>query len=97
MQRASLTVDPDHRGDLSSGGPRVFCRASGRCVYTGIFEPGHPEADENGFRRTCSISCEEMGVSGPLPRRQLRVRLRWEDGVGPGEQRPGGSTAPGTP
>lgn len=22
----------------------------GRCVYTGIYEPGHPTADEAGFR-----------------------------------------------
>jgi alpha-N-arabinofuranosidase len=23
----------------------------GRCVYGGIYEPGHPAADEDGFRR----------------------------------------------
>ena len=28
----------------------TFVEHLGRCVYTGIHEPGHPTADENGFR-----------------------------------------------
>ena len=31
-----------------------FVEHMGRCVYTGIYEPGHPTADADGFRRTCS-------------------------------------------
>ncbi len=27
-----------------------FVEHLGRCVYTGIYEPGHPTADEEGFR-----------------------------------------------
>ena len=28
----------------------AFIEHLGRCVYGGIFEPGHPTADANGFR-----------------------------------------------
>ncbi|QNK39080.1 hypothetical protein [Caproicibacter fermentans] len=27
-----------------------FLEHLGRAIYSGIYEPGHPEADENGFR-----------------------------------------------
>ena len=27
-----------------------FVEHMGRCVYTGIYEPGHPTADDRGFR-----------------------------------------------
>ena len=29
----------------------AFVEHLGRCVYDGIYEPGHPTADEKGFRR----------------------------------------------
>jgi alpha-N-arabinofuranosidase len=29
----------------------AFVEHLGCCVYGGIFEPGHPSADEHGFRR----------------------------------------------
>ena len=48
----------------------------GRSVYTGIYEPDHPTADEDGFR-------SDVAGAGPrprradraLPRRQLRLRV----------------------
>ena len=30
-----------------------FIEHLGRAVYTGIYEPGHPQADERGFRKRC--------------------------------------------
>ena len=35
----------------------AFVEHLGRCVYGGIFEPGHPTADAKGFRRTCWRWC----------------------------------------
>ena len=29
----------------------AFIEHMGRAIYTGIYEPGHPTADEDGFRR----------------------------------------------
>lgn len=48
MLRASLTLDPEFRVDDVQ--PRTFgsfVEHVGRCVYTGIFEPGHATADED--------------------------------------------------
>ena len=28
----------------------AFIEHLGRCVYNGIYEPGHPKADKKGFR-----------------------------------------------
>ena len=48
----------------------------GRCVYGGIYEPGHPTADAHGFRADVLDLVRELGVvGGPLPGRQLRLRL----------------------
>ena len=51
MQSASITLNRDLRiGDID---PRLygsFVEHLGRAVYGGIYEPGHPTADANGFR-----------------------------------------------
>src|SRR5690606_41698970 len=43
-----------------------FVEHLGRCVYGGIYEPGHPEADENGFRKDVAQLVRELNV--PLVR-----------------------------
>ena len=49
---ATLTVDRDFRlAPLDRRLFGVFVEHLGRCVYNGIHEPGHPTADEQGFRR----------------------------------------------
>jgi alpha-N-arabinofuranosidase len=61
----------------------------GRCVYTGIYEPGHPTADEDGFRRDVLDLTRELGVSlVRYPGGNFVSSYRWEDGVGPRDQRP---------
>jgi alpha-N-arabinofuranosidase len=40
-----------------------FVEHMGRCVYEGIFEPGHPEADEHGFRRDVLRLARELGIT----------------------------------
>jgi alpha-L-arabinofuranosidase len=66
-----------------------FVEHLGRCVYTGIFEPGHPTADEHGFRRDVEELVEELGVTlVRYPGGNFVSGYRWEDGVGPRERRP---------
>lgn len=61
----------------------------GRCVYTGIYEPGHPAADERGFRRDVLDLTRELGVSVVrYPGGNFVSGYRWEDGVGPLAERP---------
>ncbi|NUR27337.1 MAG: alpha-N-arabinofuranosidase [Catenulispora sp.] len=61
----------------------------GRCVYTGVYEPGHPRADADGFRRDVLDLVRELGVTTVrYPGGNFVSNYRWEDGVGPVEQRP---------
>ena len=60
-----------------------------RCVYTGIYEPGHPAADESGFRRDVADLVRELGVEiVRYPGGNFVSGYRWEDGVGPRHARP---------
>ncbi len=68
---------------------RRFRGAPGRCVYTGIFEPEHPKADDDGFRTDVLELTKELGVSTVrYPGGNFVSGYRWEDGVGPKEDRP---------
>ncbi|MFA6504777.1 MAG: alpha-N-arabinofuranosidase [Treponemataceae bacterium] len=66
-----------------------FVEHLGRCVYTGIYEPGHPEADDLGFRRDVIKLVKELKV--PLvryPGGNFVSGYNWEDGIGPAGARP---------
>ncbi|WP_239133862.1 arabinosylfuranosidase ArfA [Rugosimonospora africana] len=66
-----------------------FVEHMGRSVYGGIYEPGHPEADVNGLRLDVVKLTKELGVSAVrYPGGNFVSGYRWEDGVGPREQRP---------
>ncbi|GHC79128.1 alpha-N-arabinofuranosidase [Nocardiopsis terrae] len=90
MLNASLHVEtsdpiaPVHRRTFGS-----FVEHMGRCVYTGIYEPGHPTAGPDGFRRDVADLVRELGVSTVrYPGGNFVSGYRWEDGVGPRDQRP---------
>ena len=40
-----------------------FVEHMGRVVYSGIYEPGHPLADEDGFRKDVVELVKKMGVT----------------------------------
>ncbi len=66
-----------------------FVEHLGRAVYGGIYEPGHPTADENGFRCDVIQLVNELNV--PIvryPGGNFVSGYNWEDGIGPVEQRP---------
>jgi len=66
-----------------------FVEHLGRCVYTGIYEPGHPTADADGFRQDVIDLVKELGVSTiRYPGGNFVSGYQWEDGVGPVEDRP---------
>jgi len=61
----------------------------GRCVYGGIYEPGHPEAGVEGRRLDVLKLTRELGVSlVRYPGGNFVSGYQWEDGVGPVEERP---------
>ena len=90
MLTATLALDPAFR--VAEVNPRTFgsfVEHMGRCVYTGIFEPGHPAADEHGLRRDVLELVKELGVTTVrYPGGNFVSNFRWEDSVGPVEQRP---------
>jgi alpha-N-arabinofuranosidase len=90
MISARLTVDPHfsvgpiHRRLFGS-----FVEHLGRCVYDGLYEPGHPTADADGFRQDVIDLVRELGVSTVrYPGGNFVSGFRWEDGVGPRAERP---------
>jgi alpha-N-arabinofuranosidase len=67
----------------------AFIEHLGRCVYGGIFEPGHPTADANGFRGDVLALVRELAPTiMRYPGGNFVSGYNWEDGVGPVEQRP---------
>jgi len=80
----AFVVGPVRRRTFGS-----FVEHLGRCVYTGIHEPGHPSADESGFRTDVLDLVRELGVSTVrYPGGNFVSGYRWEDGVGPLDERP---------
>ena len=72
--------------------PRIyssFIEHLGRAVYGGIYEPGHPKADAQGFREDVAQLVKDLNV--PLvryPGGNFVSGFNWEDSVGPVEKRP---------
>ena len=66
----------------------TFVEHMGRCVYGGIYEPGHPTADEHGFRQDVLALTRELGVTiVRYPGGNFLSGYNWEDGIGPKDQR----------
>ena len=90
MKKASMILDKDYQ--VSRIDKRIygsFIEHLGRAVYGGIYEPGHPEADEKGFRKDVMAAVKKLGV--PIvryPGGNFVSGFNWEDSVGPVESRP---------
>ncbi len=66
-----------------------FVEHLGRAVYTGIYEPGHPQADEQGFRKDVIDMVKDLKVSlVRYPGGNFLSGYNWKDGIGPKENRP---------
>lgn len=90
MKKAKLILDKDYI--VSEIDPRIygsFIEHLGRAVYTGIYEPGHPLADELGFRKDVIDLVRTLNV--PVvryPGGNFVSGFKWEDSVGPVKNRP---------
>ncbi|MGI9822698.1 alpha-N-arabinofuranosidase [Agromyces sp. Marseille-Q5079] len=90
MTSARLTVDPHFAvGRIDRRVFGGFVEHLGRHVYDGIYEPGHEQADAEGFRSDVIELVKELGVSTiRYPGGNFVSGFRWEDSVGPREKRP---------
>nr|WP_274637035.1 alpha-N-arabinofuranosidase [Microbacterium bovistercoris] len=90
MIRAHLTIDPHFTvGPINRRLFGSFVEHLGRCVYDGIYEPGHESADADGFRTDVIDLVRELGVSTiRYPGGNFVSGYRWEDGIGLRADRP---------
>ncbi|MBL8094840.1 MAG: alpha-N-arabinofuranosidase [Anaerolineales bacterium] len=89
-QTAHITLHPEFQ--IGAIDPRIygsFIEHLGRAVYGGLFEPGHPTADADGFRGDVLELVRALDV--PVvryPGGNFVSGYNWEDGVGPVSARP---------
>ncbi|MHC1787789.1 MAG: alpha-N-arabinofuranosidase [Christensenellales bacterium] len=90
MKKAALILDRDFAiGQVDKRIYGSFIEHLGRAVYGGIYEPGHPSADSQGFRRDVIdlVKALDMPVVR-YPGGNFVSGFNWEDSVGPRAQRP---------
>ncbi|MCY4021281.1 MAG: alpha-N-arabinofuranosidase [Chloroflexi bacterium] len=85
-----IKIDPERQiGSISRNIFGGFAEHLGRHIYGGIYDPGSPLADENGFRSDVLAAVRRLKM--PViryPGGNFVSGYRWRDGVGPKEQRP---------
>lgn len=90
MSTAKMILNSDYIiGEVDKRIYGSFIEHLGRAVYGGIYEPGHPTADNLGFRRDVAGMVKELQV--PIvryPGGNFVSGYNWEDGVGPVDKRP---------
>ena len=90
MMKAKITLAKEFKiGEIDKRIYGSFIEHLGRAVYGGIYEPDHPTADEDGFRRDVIDLVKKLNV--PIvryPGGNFVSGYNWEDGVGPVENRP---------
>lgn len=88
-QKTKMIVDKDFKlADIDDRLYGSFIEHLGRAVYTGIYQPDHASADEEGFRKDVIELVKELNV--PIiryPGGNFVSNFFWEDSVGPKEQR----------
>ncbi|VBB07369.1 Hypothetical protein LUCI_2613 [Lucifera butyrica] len=85
MKRAKCIIDKDYV--IAEVDPKLygsFIEHLGRAIYSGIYEPSHPTADEQGFRQDVLQLVRELAV--PIvryPGGNFVSGYSWTDGIGP--------------
>lgn len=88
--KSKMVIDKDYK--IAAVDKRIygsFIEHLGRAVYDGIYCPGHPLADEMGFRKDVKELIKTLDV--PIiryPGGNFVSNFYWEDSVGPLDQRP---------
>jgi len=88
--KAKMILEKDFQiGEVDQRIYGSFIEHLGRAVYGGIYEPEHPDADEQGFRRDVLELVKELQV--PIvryPGGNFVSGYNWEDGIGDRKNRP---------
>lgn len=88
--KAEIIINKNYTiGEIDKRIYGAFIEHLGRAVYTGIYEPSHKTADENGFRKDVLELVKRIGV--PVvryPGGDFVSGYNWEDGIGDKSKRP---------
>lgn len=88
----NVTVTANKHSFISEIDPRIyssFIEHLGRAIYSGIYEPDHPTANQQGFREDVIDLLKPLSV--PVvryPGGNFVSAYHWEDAIGPKDQRP---------
>ncbi|MCL2718239.1 MAG: alpha-N-arabinofuranosidase [Lachnospiraceae bacterium] len=90
MKKATVFIDKHFIvGDIDKRIYGSFIEHLGRAVYEGIYQPGNPFADEQGFRKDVLNLINTLNVpTVRYPGGNFVSGYNWEDGVGPKNERP---------
>ncbi len=88
--KAKVTLVKEFKiGEIDKNLFSSFIEQLGRAVYTGIYEPNHPLADSQGFRKDVIEMVRELNISlVRYPGGNFLSGYNWKDGIGPKEKRP---------
>jgi len=88
--KAKMIINKDF--EIDKVDPRIygsFVEHLGRCVYEGIYEPGHKTANAQGFRGDVKALVKELNTTIiRYPGGNFVSGYNWEDGIGPKALRP---------
>ena len=90
MKQVALAIEKEDKiGEIGENLFGSFLEHLGRAIYTGIYEPDHPSADQDGFRADVADLVRELKV--PIvryPGGNFVSGYRWTDGIGEKSKRP---------
>ena len=90
MKKANMIIDRAFKvADVDNRIYGSFIEHLGRAVYDGIYQPGNPLSDEEGFRK--DVIDLVKGLQVPIiryPGGNFVSSFNWEDSVGPVSERP---------
>ena len=89
MKQAKLTLHPEYRiGDISPRLFGAFLEPIGSMVNGSMYNPKHPQADEQGMRRDFYTALRDSGLPCVrLPGGNFVSGWQWKDSIGPMEGR----------
>ncbi|MBM3957873.1 MAG: alpha-N-arabinofuranosidase [Gemmatimonadetes bacterium] len=88
--RASIRLDTDHHaGEIDRRLFSGFLEHLGRAVYEGVYDPGSPLSDADGFRTDVLDALRRLQMPYVrYPGGNFVSNYDWRDGIGPREKRP---------
>ena len=87
---ALVRLDFDRRiGTIDRKTYGSFIEQLGRCVYGGVYDPGSPLSDAEGYRKDVMQAVRELGVTVlRWPGGNFASGYIWKNGIGPQSERP---------